>query len=77
MRYPTALTAAGFLSGALTGAAGFLAGLIVAATIASCGPADAAYNYANLHRYPMDDNGVVCYYYSDIPASLSCVKVTP
>jgi hypothetical protein len=41
------------------------------------GQATADYNYVNLYHYPVDGLGVACYYYSNVPGSLSCVKVTP
>ena len=41
------------------------------------GSATAEYNFANLYHYPMDANGVVCYYYANVPGSLACVKVGP
>ena len=59
---------------------------IIAIIIALCGAltgcgaqgtAQADYNYVNLYHYPMDSLGVVCYYYSNVPGALSCVKVSP
>ena len=41
------------------------------------GNAAAEYNYVNLYHYPVDELGVACYYYSNVPGSLSCVKVLP
>lgn len=57
--------------------AGILLGTGLLYGCGSGSSAQADYNYANLQHYPVDALGVACYYYSNVPGSLSCVKVVP
>jgi hypothetical protein len=49
--------------------------VVIIAALSGCGSGGtASADYAHLFHYPADEYSVVCYYLSDAPGSLSCVK---